>query len=88
MTRHKHPKVIIKKLGRSKAWGQYWEHNNTIEIDDRAKGKLKLDIMIHERTHAHFKDMSEEDVTKFATIMADFLWKHHARFVDNEKQLR
>lgn len=44
MARHKHPKVIVKKLGRSKAWGQYWEHNNTIEIDDRAKGKVILEV--------------------------------------------
>jgi hypothetical protein len=42
MARHKHPKVVIKKLGRNQAWGQYWEHNNTIEIDDRAKGKAIL----------------------------------------------
>lgn len=83
MARHKHPKVIVKKLGKERAWGQYDQENNTIEIDERLRGKLRLEIMLHERTHAHFKNMSEEDVTKFASVMADFLWKHSARFVDN-----
>jgi len=81
----KHPKVIVRKLGKEKAWGQYHEDDNLIEIDDRLKGKLKLEVMIHERTHAHFKDMTEADVDRFAKTMADFLWKHHVRFVDNTK---
>lgn len=83
MARHKHPKVVIKKLGRNQAWGQYHEADNLIEFDERLKGKHKLDIYLHERTHAHFKGMSEEDVSKFASVMADFLWKHGVRFVDN-----
>jgi len=85
MARHKHPKVIVKKLGKERAWGQYHESDNIIEFDSRLSGKKKLDVYIHERTHAHFKQMSEEDVTKFASVMADFLWKHHVRFVDNSK---
>jgi len=83
----KHPKVIYRKLGKNRAWGQYCSVSNTIEIDTRLKGKKKLDIFIHERTHAYFKDMDEETVTEFATIMADFLFKHHVRFVDNQKTI-
>jgi hypothetical protein len=85
MARYKHPKVIYKKLGKERAWGQYLEQENIIEVDERLAGKHKLEIFIHERTHCHFKQMSEEDVTKFAESMADFLWKHHFRFVDNKK---
>ena len=81
----KHPKVIVRKLGKEKAWGQYHEDDNLIEIDDRLKGKLKLEVMIHERTHAHFKEMTESDVDRFAKTISDFLWKHHVRFVDNTK---
>jgi hypothetical protein len=83
MPQKKHPKVIVKKLGKERAWGQYHEADNVIEFDSRLVGKKKLEVYIHERTHAHFKDMSEEDVTKFASVMADFLWKNHVRFVDN-----
>lgn len=85
MARFKHPKIVLKKLGKENAWGMYDEDNNVIEIDPRLSGKLKLDIFIHERTHAHFKQMSEDDVTKYSSMMADFLWKHHVRFVDNTK---
>jgi len=85
MARHKHPKVIVRKLGKEKAWGQYHEADNIIEIDERLMGKHKIEIFLHERTHCHFKQMSEEDVTRFASVMADFLWKHGVRFVDNHR---
>jgi len=85
MARHKHPKVVVRKLGKEQAFGQYHEDDNLIEFDERLNGKHKLEIFIHERTHAHFKSMDENEVTRFASVMADFLWKNHFRFVDNKK---
>lgn len=80
----KQPKVEYVKLGKEKAWGMY-NSEGTIKIDPRLRGKKKLDIFIHEYTHHFFPYIEEEDVEAFATHIADFLWKHHVRFVDNEK---
>lgn len=85
MARHKHPKVIVKKLGKERAWGQYDAKNNTIEIDERLVGKNKLIVFTHEYLHHLFPFMDEETVTKSADALSDFLWKHHVRFVDNSK---
>ena len=85
MARYKHPKVVVKKLGKEKAWGMYHQDENTIEVDARLSGKLKLEIYCHEYLHHLHKQMSEEDVTRSAKYLADFLWKHHVRFVDNTK---
>ena len=40
MARHKHPKVIVKKLGKERAWGQYHEADNIIEFDERLSGSI------------------------------------------------
>jgi len=84
MARLKQPKVVVKKLGKEKAWGQYIQETNTIEVDERLSGKLKLEIYCHEYLHHLYKDMSEESVYRSAKYLSDFLWKHHVRFVDNK----
>jgi len=84
MARHKHPPVILTKLGRQKADGiNDWTN---IYIDERLKGKRKLDVYIHEYMHYLFPDMNEKNIRSSATRLTDFLWKHHTRMVDNVKE--
>jgi len=45
-----------------------------IWLDDRLKGKAKLDTLIHELLHAEHPAMSEEDVSRTATNIASVLY--------------
>lgn len=77
-----HPKVIKKKLGKERAWGQYHQSKNVIEIDERLKGKKKLEILTHEYLHHIYPFMDEITVAKSAKDISDFLWKHDVRFME------
>ena len=45
----------------------------TVWIHEKLKGKEKLDTLIHELLHAEHPDMSEEDVLRTATNLANVL---------------
>lgn len=79
----KHPKVIEMKLGKRNASGIMEYSENTIYIDSRLKGEEKLNVYIHECTHAILPKMTEKQVLDFADRLAEFLWIHHVRFVEN-----
>ena len=78
----KHPKVVIKKLGREKAWGTYCD--NEIEIDPRTKGKARLEVLVHEYLHHLDPSATEATVTRNAKLLADFLHKNHVRITEPE----
>ena len=84
MPRLKHPKVVSRKLGKHQAWGLF---DGKIHIDERLRGKRKLEILIHE--YLHFLDFNkpEEKVDLEGRKIADFLWRQGARFIDNETKL-
>lgn len=48
---------------------QFW-----IWLDDRLRGRKKLDTLIHELLHAEHPTMSEEDVSRTATHIMSVLW--------------
>lgn len=81
--RFKHPKVVQRKLGKNRADGIMEYDTNTIYVDERLKGKNRLDTYIHEYMHYIFPDMEEAAVADSASRIADFLWKHGFRHVDN-----
>lgn len=76
------PKVVFKKLGKQKSWGQYSE--NLIEIDERLKGKKLLEIHLHELCHWMFPTHSEDEVRKNSRMLTDYLWKHKYRKIEDE----
>ena len=82
----KFPKVIETKLGRKKADGIMVYDENTIYIDIRLKGINKLETYIHEFMHYQRPKATEKTILKEAKEMAEFLWLHHIRFVENIKE--
>lgn len=79
-------KVVYRKLGKERAWGQAHTDSNTIEIDPRLKGRKKMEILIHEALHILNPDMSETKVLDQGRRIANLLWKQHFRQVDlNQK---
>lgn len=81
--KYKHPKVIETKLGRKRADGIMQYEENTIYIDERLKGEVKLETYNHEYFHFLFPDMTEEEVLDKSKRLTEFLWIHHVRFVEN-----
>jgi len=77
------PKVVIRKLGKEKAYGQAFTDKNLIEIDPRQKPKTLLDTEIHEFLHIRFPDWSESKVIKEARILTKYLWKLKYRKIND-----
>lgn len=46
----------------------------SVTVDERLKGRAKLDTLIHELLHAEHPTMSEQDVSRTATNIARVLW--------------
>jgi len=74
----KHPPVVIKKLGREKAWA-FYTPDGTIELDPRTKGKTLLRVLIHEYLHHEHPEWTEEKVHDLSLKIGDFLWKQGYR---------
>ena len=51
----------------------HWGEDFSIWLDDRLKGKAKLDTLIHELLHAEHPELTEEQVTETATHLAEVL---------------
>lgn len=80
-------KVIYSKLSRKKAWGMAHYEDNTIELDERLKGKKHLEILTHEAFHLLFPEMEEEEVVQKSILLTNLLWKEGYRKVDNSNTL-
>jgi hypothetical protein len=80
-------KVVYRKLGKEKAWGQAHFDSNTIEIDPRLKGRKKMEILIHEAIHLLNPEMSETKVLEQGRKIANLLWKQNFRQVDLTSKL-
>lgn len=78
-------KLFYTKLGREKVWG----HADTypLPIDERLKGKKKMEIVIHECMHLLFKNEPEEVIESAAIRLTMTLWHEGARFVDNDEKI-
>jgi len=76
-------KVVTRKLGRERAWGQTDGHSGIIEIDPRLKSKKHLEIVIHEALHVLFPDLSETQVLTKSKKLTAVLWGEHYRRVHN-----
>lgn len=75
-------KIIYRKLGREKAWGQAYCGDNLIEIDPALKGKHKLEIIIHEAMHILNPEWNENEVVHKSRQLARVLWKERFRQIE------
>lgn len=78
-------KVLPKKLGREKVWGQADSSEKVIEIDPRIEGKKYLEILIHEAMHILNEEWPESKVVKQSKRLTNLLWRENFRKVDNRK---
>lgn len=78
-------KIIYKRF--KKVWGYADLKNNEIAIDDRAKGKKHLEILIHESVHMLWPDASEEEVEAKSIVLTNTLWNEKYRRIDDRNNI-
>jgi hypothetical protein len=74
-------KVIWRKLGKERAWGQATIGENLIEIDPRLGAKRQLEVLCHEQVHLTFPGMTEAEVDRAGKDLAALLWSQDYRRV-------
>lgn len=74
-------KVVFRRLGREKAWGQATIGEGLIEIDPRLGAKRQLEVLCHEQVHLTFPEMSESQVDRAGKDLAAVLWDQNYRRV-------
>lgn len=78
-------KVIYKNL--KKAWGYADFNTQEVHIDQKAKGKKHMEIIIHECLHLMWPDESEDAIVKKSIMITNTLWYENYRRVDDRNDL-
>lgn len=83
----KNPKVVYRKLGQERAWGQahHDERSPLIEVDPRLGSKRQLEVLIHEASHLIQPDLAESRIDAIGKYICNILWKQNYRRVMLDK---
>jgi hypothetical protein len=81
MAKRSKVKVVWRKLGRERAWGQATIGDDLIEIDPRLGAKRQLEVLCHEQIHLTFPMLSEAQVDRAGKDLAAVLWAQSYRRV-------
>jgi len=77
-------KIIYKKLGREKLWGEADLNDNTIFLDERLKGKKHLEILTHETLHLLLPEAEEDEIIRISATLIKILWKENYRRIETD----
>ena len=80
-------KIIYKKLGREKLWGEAYPDDNTIFIDERLKGKKHLEILTHETLHLLLPEAEEDEIIRISATLIKILWKENYRRIETDDNI-
>ena len=83
MSKRRSPKVIVRKLGRERAWGQATTDSAypLIEIDPRLGAKRALETLCHEQLHISLPNLSEREIDRLGKEVSETLWRQNYRQV-------
>jgi len=81
------PKVVYRKLGQERAWGQAWhdEKSPLIEVDPRLGSRRQMEVLIHEASHLIQPELPEAKIDAIGKYICDVLWKQNYRKVMLDK---
>jgi hypothetical protein len=79
MSSRKKVKVVWRKLGKERAWGQATIGEDLIEIDPRLGAKRQLEVLCHEQVHLLFPELGEKEVDRAGKALAALLWDQNYR---------
>ena len=74
-------KVVFRKLGKEKAWGQATIGENLIEIDPRLSSRRQLEVLCHEQLHLSMPSLGEKEVDRVGKDLCAVLWAQDYRRV-------
>lgn len=74
------PTLSFRKLGRQKVHG--YQRGDQLVVDERLKGKKKLETIIHEWMHWKIAHWDERTITHVSEELCSFLWQHGTRLVE------
>lgn len=77
-------RIKYRKLG--KVWGLA-HSDGLIEIDERAKGKKHLELIIHETLHLLFPQADEQEIVEKSVTLTKLLWKENYRRIDPHEDI-
>ena len=77
--------IVYSKLGRRKATGLVECDTDIINADVRLRGKVLLDVLLHEGTHILQPYLTEESVDNIGIELSEMLWADGWRKVDNDE---
>jgi hypothetical protein len=80
-------KVVYKKLGRTKSWGMAYPDDELVEVDERLKGKKRMEIIVHECLHLLFPKAEEDEIERKAVLLTNTLWHEGYRGIDNTNSI-
>lgn len=80
-------KVIYKKLGRERLWGEANFDDNSIVIDSRLKSRKHLEILTHESLHILLPSFNEEEIVRISTALTKLLWKENYRRIESDDNI-
>jgi hypothetical protein len=80
-------KVVIKKLGRQRKWGEADHSTGIIYIDPRATGIKHLEMILHESIHIIQPYLHEEAVIDVGAELTRVLWEQGYRKYDNDASI-
>ena len=81
-------KVVWRKLGRERAWGQATIGEDLIEIDPRLGAKRQLEVLCHEQVHLIWPKATEPQVDRAGKALAKMLWAQNYRQVLMDKNAK
>ena len=83
----KEAKVVWRKLGRERAWGQATQdpEDPLIEIDPRLGAKRQLEVICHEQLHISIPGLSESETDRVGKELCRILWRQNYRRVMMDK---
>jgi hypothetical protein len=81
-------KVVWRKLGKEKAWGQATIGEGLVEVDPRLGAKRQLEVLIHEVTHLAHPGMTEAEVDRTGKMISRVLWSENYRRVVMDKNAK
>lgn len=83
-TKHTKFKIVYKNLGKQRLWGKAIFETNTIELDERLKGKKFIEILTHETLHLLLPNLIEEEIVRVSVAITNTLWNEGVRRVEND----
>ncbi len=80
-------KIIYKKLGRKKLWGEADHDSNSILLDERLNGRKHLEILTHESLHLLLPGANEDEIVRISTALIKILWEENYRRIEPDDNI-